>query len=281
MIPGPLVAVILFAVRAYSAATDLNKVEQDPEVLILPTLTKIKEGFTIDAKNPPYQDTEWSWEATCIEHFGQCTQAAFFHRNFLSEGTPNVTYTRFVETAQLNSVNGQSKLSMKTSTSVLDSTTEGWTIGAKLSLSGGSDKVTGGAEVSATYSSTTTKSKTFVKEFLHEAPCDPGYTCSIETWTFHIEVDGLCNPHGMINCRDLGTWDQCADQAGRCAQFSNFYDWNCVNVPKAACKVKTPVLDESEKPVSQVVLVAERDNATTKRSESEPNMPKMMYKIIG
>lgn len=281
MIRGALFSVFLFAVLIYSTSADQNTVATDPQTLIQPILSRIENSFAIDTMNPPFYDTEWAWEPTCIEYFGKCTHAAFFHRHLLVEGKPDVTYTSHIETAQVNSVHGESRLSMKSSTSVTDFTTTGWTIGAKLSIQGGTEEAKGGAEVSATYSNSATTSNTYTKEFVHEAPCDPGSECRIETWTFHVEVDGLCKSHGMINCRDFGTWDQCADPGRACAQFNNFYERNCLEISNPACKVKTPVFDDTGKPVSHIVIVSESLEATKKRSELEPSMPQVKYQIIG
>jgi hypothetical protein len=274
MIPGALLCLFLLAVRARSqgvqTAAEVNKI-----------LARIESGFSVDPSNQPYYDTEWNWEGTCIQYFGQCISTAVFDRNWIQTGNATAFYVSNTDASAINLTDDPSTMTVTNSTSTTDSTTSGWTIGAKLSGSVSDDGVTGGAEVSASYSQSSTTGTTVTTTVSYTATCPPQHQCSVETWTFHLNITGSCLSHGMINCRSLGTFDQCTTGQISCQQYQDIYNNHC-NQPLKTCNVQTPVYNsDGTTPYSQIVLLANPINgtSTTKRSERDPQ--KVKYKVIG
>ncbi|KAE8141803.1 hypothetical protein BDV38DRAFT_278585 [Aspergillus pseudotamarii] len=274
MAPRALLSLFLLAVAARSqevqTAAEVNQI-----------LAQVESGFSIDSSNPPYYDTEWYWEGTCIQYFGQCTSTAKFDRSWIETGNATAFYVSNTDASAINLTNDPSTMTVTNSTSTMDSTTSGWTIGAKLSGSVSGDSVTGGAEVSASYSQSSTTSTTVTTTVSYTATCPAQHHCSVETWTFHLNITGSCLSHGMINCRSLGTFDQCTNPQTACQQYQDMYTYHC-NQPLKPCNVQTPVYNsDGTTPYSQIVLIATPINGTSPIERSGRDQQMVKYKVIG
>ncbi|OAQ69676.1 hypothetical protein VFPPC_13239 [Pochonia chlamydosporia 170] len=270
MLSWAVVSVFFFTLCVQGAGVDLD-------TAIKPILSQIESNLKVDHQNPPYADTDKYWEGTCIQNWGKCPNLGKYRRNWIVNGNATAFYTANVETSTVNLGQKDSKMVLTTSTSTTESTTKGWTIGAKLSGTVGEDGTSAGAEISASYSETTTNGKTETRQVSHETFCEPGSECRIETWTFHAKIAGSCQWKPMLDCN--GQHDQCAEQLGGCAQFDDVYRDNCLaGRPDDACEVQTPIYEQSGKPFTQIVLVSKKLNGEKKRSGVDQATT---YKIIG
>ncbi|KFZ01653.1 hypothetical protein V500_00664 [Pseudogymnoascus sp. VKM F-4518 (FW-2643)] len=268
MIPVVLVSVSLFAARAYSIGSEYaNDVKQ--------IMSQIEHNFKIDLDHTPYFESPRRWEPTCVENWGKCPRIGKFERYLLSSGKPTVKYT-VNEDANMDNFNpATSVLTATNSTAIIQSRTVGWTIGAKLSAEGKGV----GAEVSASYSDSSTNGGTYTKTVSYQETCLPGYRCRIETWTFYIDYTGLCVKQLILDCDSKYTIAQCVEPVLGCQQFIDYHNL-CDTGNLAPCDVKVPLYRPSGEPYTRVVLAS--DPPVGKRARrSELDSPQTEYRIIG
>lgn len=268
---GALILVAMFASGACSGVADTG-------ADAMKVLSHIESNFKIDETSPPYLDSEKYWEGTCVQNWGKCPNLGKYRRNWLANGTATVYYKASLEESAINTdSNITQKLVLSKSTSITESRTQGWTIGGKISGTVGEDGNSVGAEISASYSDTSTTGRTDTRQVSYEMWCKPRHECRIETWTFHVKVTGFCHWKPMLDC--AGQHDQCASPIGGCAQFNDVYHDNCfVKRPAHSCEVQTPLYEESGEPFAQIVWISVPMDAGPKRSELEL-IPE--YRIIG
>ncbi|KAM3448173.1 hypothetical protein MY5147_008328 [Beauveria neobassiana] len=285
-----LALVLLSAASAHPTETtnvNLHATRQeDAGAYAKSLLSGIETGFTLNNESPPELPFTKDWQYICAANIGTANQVAFWHTaTILQEDIKKVKayYVPHVEATATNT--GRTKdveMVIIKSTTTLQVENKGWTVGAKLSGSGGKkDVLGGGVELSASYSHTKTNSYTETKTISHKASCEPGYACRIETWTIHLGV--YAKPahwpyyqlwsflHGYKDARYL-----CAMKADLrdCSQFTDRLDQWCDPKKHGVLKsgsnwvvrhpqyydveLKLPVYEENGfQPMSRVVLVSE------------------------
>ncbi|WEW61301.1 hypothetical protein PRK78_006791 [Emydomyces testavorans] len=226
-------------------------------------ISRIKSSVTVDLKNPPFYNTNIERKPDClaITPFSSRGTTEFSHRHFLkSIKELNVLHTVNVERYQDNLTKNPSVLRITTSTAKTQSTTSGWTVGGKLSLGGG-DTTKGSLELSAAYSKSGTNSNTHTTSVEHTITCNPGYECSIETWTFYAEIKGTCELRMRFGSN--GKEDMCeamkkGDSRVLCDQFKPLRQQYCAKPRMHSCDVTIPLADATGKPVTRIVGRSEK-----------------------
>ncbi|KAE8361335.1 hypothetical protein BDV27DRAFT_160801 [Aspergillus caelatus] len=274
MIPAVLVSALFFTARAYSVEVDrVDRVAADQ------IISQLESNIKLDSKNKPYNQAEKYWEPTCIEQWGGCNNIGKYRRTYLeSADTISVTYEVSLEESMINADPVANKLVLRNSTWITQSSTKGWTIGAKLSGTVGKEgKGSVGGEISAQYSDSNTNEKKETREVSYEMTCQPHHECRFETWTFHVKATGLCQWFPMLDCAgEVAVCDTWPWNENTCQQFLDVRD-QCpakANRPQELCEVITPLYEAGGKPFSKVVTVSIPLNGT-KRSELGPE-----YQVI-
>ena len=181
----------------------------------------------------------------------------------------------------INTDNAKNQLTLTRSTWITESTTKGWTIGAKISGTvGKEDKGSLGAEISAQYSDLHTKETRQSREVSYQMACKPHSECRFETWTFHVELGGACEWYPMLDCsREISVCDEWPFNNPTCQQFEDVRA-QCPTVtkrPKENCKIKTPLYEAGGKPFSKVVAVTVPLNG---KKRSQRNLSQAEYEVI-
>ncbi|KAI1966803.1 hypothetical protein LOZ58_000292 [Ophidiomyces ophidiicola] len=142
------------------------------------------------------------------------------------------------------------RLAISSSTAKAKTSTRGWNVGGKISLTAGD----GAMEISGGYSSSTTESITNTVTEEHSITCPPRTECRLVTRTFSVSVKGICEDLPIVNCRAGYTmmcenpkqWEKtCPDYKTHAAK--------CSNRTKAPCSFSFPVLDSKGNLLRQVV----------------------------
>ncbi|KAM4062121.1 hypothetical protein HRG_008970 [Hirsutella rhossiliensis] len=246
--------------------------------------SRLKRDVRIDWGHPPTFDTNlvseptaWPWTMTCNPVEFKIRKEMAQPRPSKPTSTPyqpNVTiyYTPYMENSIINMGDDDITFSVEQSTTSIDSTTEGWQIGAQLTA--GAESVALG--ISAGYSKSWTTGNYKTKAVSIHTTCKPGYDCRIETWTFHLKISGSCKLRPIIVCG--AEIDACVGKFSRAPsnQFKAFGQKHCPSHPPnqpykfEACEVNTPIFDQVGKPLTRLVRISEKiipesdDNEATK-----------------
>lgn len=190
-----LVSVLAFAASAHPTAdtgVNLHAIRQDDAGSYARSmLTDLEAAFTLNNASLPELGFTKEWQYICSPNIWTADQVAFWHTGTIRhDDVRSLTayYVSHVETTATNTGHSKDvKMVVTKSTTTLQVETKGWTVSAKLSGTGGKKDVAGGAvEVSASYSNTKSNTHTETNTISHEAFCEPGYACRIETWAFHL-----------------------------------------------------------------------------------------------
>ncbi|KAI1917631.1 hypothetical protein LOZ53_003947 [Ophidiomyces ophidiicola] len=143
-------------------------------------------------------------------------------------------------------------LKITSTTAKAKSSTSGWNVGGKISVSAGD----GTMEISGGYSSSTTELVTETRAQEHSITCPPRTECRLVTRTFTTTVNGICEDLPTVNCRSGNVmmcenpkqWEKtCPDYQTHAAK--------CNNRQKSPCSFSFPVLDSKGKLLQQVVAM--------------------------
>ncbi|RDA85256.1 hypothetical protein CP532_2327 [Ophiocordyceps camponoti-leonardi (nom. inval.)] len=237
-------------------------------------LSSLLENINIDWGKPPTNVMRLVTENTCAVWFVRCVKTEFkinkmlVPRYPLSPGSrhqieynPEITayFIPRVENGVMNLGDDDISFSAEESTSTVDSTSEGWQIGAQ--IFGGSGSA--GVAVSAGFSKTWSLGKGKTKGVSIQTTCRSGFDCRIETWTFHLRLTGYCQLRPVIDCN--GEIDPCRGEWGlTCSQYNDFRHKYCLTCDSASsffhekCQVQTPILDQAGHPFTRLVRISER-----------------------
>ncbi|RCI12532.1 hypothetical protein L249_1184 [Ophiocordyceps polyrhachis-furcata BCC 54312] len=238
-------------------------------------LSSLLENITIDWGKPPTNAMHLVTESTCAVWFVQCIKTNFKMNKVLvprypvspgsrhqMEYKPEITayFIPRVENGVMNLGDDDISFSAEESTSTVDSTSEGWQIGAQIFGGGGGSA---GVAVSAGFSKTWSLGKGKTKGVSVQTTCRSGFDCRIETWTFHLRVTGHCQLRPVIDCN--GEIDPCHGEWGlTCSQYNDFRHRHCLTCDSASsffhekCQVQTPILDQAGHPFTRLVRISER-----------------------
>ncbi|KAF4583220.1 hypothetical protein GQ602_006364 [Ophiocordyceps camponoti-floridani] len=143
----------------------------------------------------------------------------------------------------------------------IDSTTDGWSMGAQLTA--GHFQPMGllfaqtGVTVSSTYSNHTTTGTQYSVVERNNFNCLPGYYCRSEAWTSYVKLSGpcvgrpkvVCNSEVLYPCeyRTPESWQKKVPRRWQCPQMTTYWKKACF--PARYCEVVTPIVDEEGKPI--------------------------------
>ncbi|KAM3511350.1 hypothetical protein MY11210_005023 [Beauveria gryllotalpidicola] len=289
-IPALLTLLFVSAANAYPtadtpsylhAARRDSSVEHYAELL----LTRLENKVKLSTTSLPKLDFTKEWQYVCAPNIWEGDQVAFWRTGSFGPKDIKSTHAYYVAHVESTAVNTgalkDDKIVVTESTTTTQVKTDGWTIGAKLSGTGGKkDVASGTVEVSGSYSKSQSDTNSGTKTVSHEAFCAPGHECRIETWTFHLDV--------QANATLLANWQLWALRYGYdeerhicdmepymrdCDQFASRHDewcdpeqsgvnsagnfgWN-LQPRYEIVRTKIPVYEENGyQPMSRVVLVS-------------------------
>ncbi|KAM3533123.1 hypothetical protein MY4038_003548 [Beauveria bassiana] len=285
-----LALVLLSAASAHPTETtsvELHATRQeDAEAYAKSLLSNIETGFALNNESLPELPFTKDWQYICAANIWTADQVAFWHTAMIRQEDIRKVKAYYVPHVEATTTNtGRTKdveMVITKSTTTLQVESKGWTVGAKISGSGGKkDVLGGGVELSASYSNTKTNSYTETKTVSHKAFCEPGYACRIETWTIHLSVYAKPAhwPYYQLWSFAYGYKDQsylCFMEAELrdCNQFTDRLDqwcdpdkhgllegggnWVTSHPQYYDIELKLPVYEENGfQPMSRVVLVSE------------------------
>ncbi|RDA93540.1 hypothetical protein CP533_3974 [Ophiocordyceps camponoti-saundersi (nom. inval.)] len=262
-----VISLILFGVALSDMFTNDHPVPRE-------FLSSLLENINIDWGKPPMNAMDLVTENTCAAWFVRCMKTKFRINKMLVprypispgsrhliEYNPEITayFIPRVENGVMNLGDDDISFSADESTSTVDSTSEGWQIGAQIFGGIGS----AGVAVSAGFSKTLSAGKSQTKGVSIQTTCRSGFDCRIETWTFHLRVTGHCQLRPIIDCN--GEIDPCRAEFGlTCSQYNDFRHKYCLTCDSATsffhekCQVQTPILDQAGHPFTRLVRISER-----------------------
>jgi hypothetical protein len=291
MIPATLISifsvVFLFAGCVYGSEETGTEEEATKYASFLKS--EIEKKFTI-GNDLPYVEKNWGTKK-CWSF--DCDNARQFERYMVQSGKP-VAYSKVsIDGTMLNPDSANTTVTVQKSIALMDSRSEGWTVGA--SLSGPA------VELSASYSKLEVHSKTETDTYGAAWRCPPKSECRVETWTWHVELqEAQCKyPQPLIDCGGMhpacGGGLPCGETEYGASAFAKFTYEKCGsddtmkqekwldNRDKvAACpeSVKTPIHNAEGK--AYTVLVGMYRPYSAKRAKrSELDLPlSSEWKII-
>lgn len=147
----------------------------------------------------------------------------------------------------------------------VDSTTEGWTVGAQLSgsyfgmpSSQASHFVQGAISVSASYSSHTTTGTQISVSDASSFVCAPNHVCRSELWTTYVRLTGVCQSHPTLSCHNWSADPCAADFLLACDQLRIWRNRFCKPQNRVdECEIVTPVMEAGNKPYAVEVFFEE------------------------
>lgn len=246
-------------------------------------LKEIENNFQVVSDNPPKYKSDEISEPTCFAYVGSCNPTYFHLQHSFINGTARASYITQVEHGIHNIGNTDVKLTVTQSTAVALGTTKGWNIGAKYTISGDIVGTKNGLEISGGYSESKSETVTTTRTIASEVVCRPGYACEIQTWTFHVQVEGYCKTRPIINCG--GEYDACEKATNICSQYFDYFNKFCSKKKLAAtthCKSQTVINDASGKPLTKLVLVSNKivmDGTPAKRSDADEIVEFIDFKL--
>ncbi|KAI1936818.1 hypothetical protein LOZ66_004324 [Ophidiomyces ophidiicola] len=107
-----------------------------------------------------------------------------------------VIHTTTLEVVRRNLLPRVFKIQLVKGKSVAVTTTEGWNITGKVSLTLGQASL----EVGGGYTSTTERSITESQQTWDTLECSPNTECRLETWSFGVRVKGRCKVEPRFDC---------------------------------------------------------------------------------
>ncbi|PHH81327.1 hypothetical protein CDD82_1028 [Ophiocordyceps australis] len=240
-------------------------------------IDNLQRNVRIDWNTPPRAYIDGQFEKSCPNWAFTCWYVGFSIRKLLVDkylfdpfnktkivSRPNISiyYNPLVEKSVVNMGDDDLSMSVEESKTSIDSTTKGWQIGAQISLGAGQG-VSASVGVSGSYSSSQTTGNWDTKGVSVSSVCKPGHDCRIETWTFHLKIEGHCRIEPIVNC--AGPMDPCRrDWSQTCQQFEDYRHRHCLTNDDAVepykyepCEVTTPVLDQAGRPFTRIVRISQ------------------------
>ncbi|KAF4591923.1 hypothetical protein GQ602_002222 [Ophiocordyceps camponoti-floridani] len=234
-------------------------------------LSTLLGNINLDWSTPPTSETNQMSEKSCGMWIFKCARTLFKTKKTLVkrypplpggwqmvEYRPNITayFIPRLERGIMNLGDDDISFAADESTSTVDSTTEGWQIGAQISSSLG-------LSVSASFSKSQSAGTSQTKGVSIQTTCRAGYDCRIETWTYHLRITGYCQLRPVIDCD--GEINPCQPNMGlMCDQYFDFRQRHCLGCGSASpffhekCQVQTPILDPAGRPFSRLVRISEK-----------------------
>ncbi|KID59368.1 uncharacterized protein G6M90_00g066590 [Metarhizium brunneum] len=236
----------------------------------------IEKYFKIAPDNPPAYKLRYVTEPTCFAYWGSCDTTYFHLKNTFVNGTAKAFYVPYTEYENANVFSEKSQMTITQSTAIVLGTSKGWNAAAKWTVSGDARGQKAALEVSGGYSSTTTGTTTTTKTVSTHAECRYGYICEIQTWTFHVLIDGMCKTRPYLNCGSEKDACKRRDRI-RCKQQRTYIDKFCNHhrlSTMTPCSASMVVRNAAGEPFTTLALVSSRINsdgipATAKRDNLE------------
>ncbi|PHH82460.1 hypothetical protein CDD83_3268 [Cordyceps sp. RAO-2017] len=285
MMLAALVAVLMAVGAAGAKMIEITH-EQSSVAQMQEHIDALQHNVHFDTKHPPHMRLETE-ESACALYVlstmclsftfvdermmlparkprpGDGSSARIYHGLFVYDETDWFNATVFVKREVLrrarNTLSTPISLTREKSSVVIDSTTEGWTVGAQLTggyfgLPGGGAGGMGsfaqaGVTVSGSYSSQRTTGTHVSVSDVSSFSCPSKYVCRSELWTTYVKVSGVCQTHPRFVCGSY-TVDPCAtDESFRCQQIDEWRDRMCrLDERVQACDIIVPVMETGDKP---------------------------------
>ncbi|KJZ75335.1 hypothetical protein HIM_05261 [Hirsutella minnesotensis 3608] len=262
--------------------------------------------ITIDYSKAYTKNSSTYWEDTCFAMWGQCPggtgysfgqqMVPFIHnKQYNPESRSHAPYPpppEFYPTKRNNYIKptvrfkqevvrrvenkleqGEVTLGRVSEKITIDSTTSGWSVG--VSGSAGLWNPTGrngGIQISASYSSYTTKGTTVSVSDSTSATCGVGKHCWSEFRTAYIILEGVCRTTPLITCGWTAApcnKDPLTSWPNPCPQSMSWASKVCPKAEKLEpCSIVTPLLRDGRPHVIEVFR--DRDLARTRRKPKTP-----------
>ncbi|PHH67456.1 hypothetical protein CDD81_70 [Ophiocordyceps australis] len=276
-----------------SASSDTAKADTTQQFI-----NNLQRSVNIDWNTPPIALIDPQTEKSCASWGATCWNVYFNIRKRLVDkylvdpfnnskvvSAPKISiyYNPLVEKSVVNIGDDDLSMSVEESKTSIDSTTKGWQIGAQISVGTGPG-VSASVGVSGSYSSSHTTGNWDTKGVSISSVCKPGHDCRIETWTFHLRVEGHCRLEPIIHC--AGDMDPCRrDWSPTCQQFEDYRHRHCLTSDGAVepyryepCEVTTPVLDQAGRPFTRIVRISQDIATLDSQAKQKQKRPKAVKK---
>ncbi|PHH86618.1 hypothetical protein CDD83_9983 [Cordyceps sp. RAO-2017] len=267
-------------------------------------ISSLQRKIKIDWNKPPVLDDLSSdnfglkmglvelWSLRCHEQVRLGTRRKLVpvyvdpkHSGIVIQPNTTVYYLSTVEKSLINAPGTDNVvISVSSSTTKIDSRTENWAVGAQLGF--------GSIGISAEVSKTRTTEEHETKIDTITATCKAGHICRFESWTLHVLITGYCEILPLIKC-DEKLWAGCFMQfqpSNR--KLESYRDELCRfrgergvrkqrEIQMEACEARLPILDQSGKPVTHIVLIMEEMESSANGNNTEDRRPQVAAEVVG
>ncbi|KAM4055913.1 hypothetical protein HRG_002839 [Hirsutella rhossiliensis] len=252
---------------------------------------QIERNYKIDWKNPPktrfhaLQSSicDWMGGGIIVQTLMRQTRGSWLK---LTRNIQMPEITVYVkahnETSQNNWGRSTASLSLSTWTTVTDTVTEGWTVGGTLSPSNH-------LSISSSYSKHYSSGTSVTDIETQDVPCPPLSQCTVQTWTYHIKVSGMCEriPFFQYPIFFWWSWDPCDMKARRLCSAARYFiektcrvyevlgprsgDWTIASHRAEPCQLRFPIFDQAGKPFTETHIFTTSLSETPRAYEKHPD----------
>ncbi|PHH89975.1 hypothetical protein CDD83_4836 [Cordyceps sp. RAO-2017] len=252
----------LMALLAVGAMADTEESTTAPDemandVQMQESLVALQQKVRFDWTHLPHHLTTVS-EPACAKLWDHCPWGVTFTRRrrliFSSQESGGTNTTLFFQRQMLrrarNTASQSAELTREEATVRINSTTEGWAVGAYLTTGGAGALSQADLVISAEYGREKTSEWQWSVSESSSFKCPPYHECRSEAWAMYARISGLCHDEHDLEC---GRYRRsvCASPAWMlCSQLEQW----CGKAERRfqRCEMVTPVMDGGRPHVTEV-----------------------------